>query len=114
MVVKVFGIITDINEVQFSNALFAISRVPTLTLHTPVKSLSANIKQSFKYKTLLPAFNAFSNSPVPENALLPILITLFGIIIDFKERHFEKANSPILITPSGISTKFKVVQLENT
>ena len=49
----------------------------------------------------------------PSNAFLPILVTLSGIIIDFKWPHFEKADMPILVNFEGKFISFKNLQPSN-
>ena len=46
----------------------------------------------------------------PENALFPILVILVGIVILVKPLHPENALSPILVTLSGIVILVKAVQ----
>lgn len=45
----------------------------------------------------------------PENAVLPILITLIEIVTEVKERQFRNALSPILVTLLGISGVMPVI-----
>ena len=40
-----------------------------------------------------------------------MLVTLAGIVTLFKPLQYPKARSPILVTPSGIVTLVKLVQL---
>ena len=48
----------------------------------------------------------------PEKAELPILVTPSGIVTEVKPVQPEKAELPILVTPSGIVTEVKPVQPE--
>ena len=45
-----------------------------------------------------------------ENTNLPILVTDFGIVIEFRLKHSLKAYSPIVVTELGIVTDFKPKQ----
>ena len=49
----------------------------------------------------------------PENALSPIVVTLFGIVRDVKEEHPENASFPIVVTLSGIVMVTKEAHPEN-
>ena len=46
--------------------------------------------------------------------LLPILVTLLGMVTLSRERHPEKARSPILITLLGITILVRDIQLLKT
>ena len=46
---------------------------------------------------------------VPAKALLPILVTEFGIIADVRLEQLLKASAPILVTPLGISIDVRAV-----
>jgi hypothetical protein len=48
--------------------------------------------------------NALSHQ---ENAFLPIVVTLFGIVTEVKPLQHEKASSPIVVTLFGIVTEVK-------
>lgn len=52
-------------------------------------------------------------SPEPENAVIPMFVTLFGIAIDISSEQFKNASSPILVTAVPIST-FIVFSLSGT
>ena len=47
----------------------------------------------------------------PENALLPMLVTLLGMITDVKLLQPENAELPIEVTPFGIVTEVRLEQL---
>ena len=47
----------------------------------------------------------FSRPAQPENALLPMFVTLFGIATSVKPTQPEKAESPIFARPSGRDTR---------
>ena len=42
-----------------------------------------------------------------ENTPPPIVVTLFGMVIDFKEKHPEKALLPIVVTLFGMVIEVK-------
>ena len=50
----------------------------------------------------------------PQKAHSPILVTLFGIMIEVSEVQFPKAFSPILVTLLGITTSVNEEHLLNT
>ena len=41
-------------------------------------------------------------SPQPSNAYIPMLVTLFGIVMDLSDEQLVNAHSPILVTLFGI------------
>ena len=46
-----------------------------------------------------------------QNALSPILVTEFGIVIEVRPVHSPKASSPILVTEFGIVIEVRLWQL---
>ena len=49
----------------------------------------------------------------PSNADSPIVVTLFGIVIEVKEKHFQNAPFPIVVTLFGIVIDVKEEHSEN-
>ncbi len=79
-------------------------------------AISFNEVQSKKEKALM--FVIFFESTIfradehVKKALLPIFVTLSGIIISCKEVQSEKASSPILVTSVGMVIFFSEEHLE--
>ena len=109
-----FGIIIDVNDTQFSNALVLI--VVTVVgiiidvVGTLVDSLiDINLLQPknmlleivVKFILLLGNFT-YVNSVQNRNALEPILVTESGIVSDVNEVQLWNALEPIVITEFGI------------
>ena len=49
----------------------------------------------------------------PQNAFLSIVVTLFGMKIDFNEEHPPNASHPIVVTLLGITMEVNEKQEEN-
>jgi hypothetical protein len=56
--------------------------------------------------------SAMASMPLSRNELLPILVTLSGILMLLRLLHLKKAKSPILFTLSGMLMLLNPMHLE--
>ncbi len=85
MLVMLLGIVIAVKLSQYANALFGI-------LDTQPNSILLS----------LPTGPAVLRLLQPIKAFMPMLVTLFGIIVLLSSSQFAKAHSPILVIPLSI------------
>ena len=94
MHVTLFGIVILVKDVQPENALDGIYASQPNSILEP-----------------LPVGPAVFKFVQPENAELPMFVTLFGIVTLVNDAQQLNASSPILVTLSGIVMLVKLVHL---
>ena len=87
IVVTLLGIVMDVKEEQLENAFSLIVVIPS-----EITTVASSVLISFGVNFISPV-PVIVNDVIEqsENALFPIVATLFGIVIDVREEHFENA-----------------------
>ena len=87
IVVTLLGIVMDVKEEQLENAFSLIVVIPS-----EITTVASSVLISFGVNFISPV-PVIVNDVIEqsENALFPIVATLFGIVIDVREEHLENA-----------------------
>ena len=118
ILVTLFGITMFIRELQPENALFPIlvtlSGITTLVIELQLEKAFAGISEVQPYSMLHPLSIGPAVSSLPHllKTVVPILVTLAGIVMLDSELQPENAPFPITVMLDGIVTLVSELQLE--
>ena len=108
MLVTPSGMVMEVRLVQSENALFPMLVTPSGMTTSP-EQVVPSIRIPFTI-TKESSSCFWLNQDVPSNAPSPMLVTLYGMVMEVRLEQLENALLPILVKLSGMVIEVRLVQ----